>query len=261
MRASASPDRGRDPERAGDRKVFFFVSGGVDSTVAFMLCLDALGSERVRGVYVDTGLMREGETEFVRETFAGLRADSHRRVRRGVPGCAGTCARPGTEAPHHRRAVRKIQERIIEERGIAGRALDSGPGHDLSGHHRIGRHGAGRRDQDAPQPCAGHSEADRRGLIVEPLADFYKDEVRAIGRELGLAPQLLDRHPFPGPGLAIRCLCAETDAAGDARCRMAIWCRCVRWACRAIRAATRRCWRSTLSRRRRRGCRMKRRNW
>jgi len=49
------------------------------------------------------------------------------------------------------------------------------------------------------------------GLIVEPLADFYKDEVRAIGRELGIAPQLLERHPFPGPGLAIRCLCAEAD--------------------------------------------------
>ena len=47
--------------------------------------------------------------------------------------------------------------------------------------------------------------------IVEPLADFYKDEVRAIGREMGLAPQLLNRHPFPGPGLAIRCLCADVD--------------------------------------------------
>jgi GMP synthase (glutamine-hydrolysing) len=49
------------------------------------------------------------------------------------------------------------------------------------------------------------------GLIVEPLADFYKDEVRAIGRELGIASALLERHPFPGPGLAIRCLCADVD--------------------------------------------------
>ena len=53
----------------GDRNVFFFVSGGVDSTVAFTLCLRALGAGRVRGVYVDTGLMREGETEFVRAAF------------------------------------------------------------------------------------------------------------------------------------------------------------------------------------------------
>jgi GMP synthase (glutamine-hydrolysing) len=49
------------------------------------------------------------------------------------------------------------------------------------------------------------------GRIVEPLADFYKDEVRAIGRQLGLPDDLLDRHPFPGPGLAIRCLCSETS--------------------------------------------------
>ncbi len=57
-------------ETAGGRKVFFFVSGGVDSTVAFTLCLRALGPDRVRGIYVDTGLMREGETDFVRGVFS-----------------------------------------------------------------------------------------------------------------------------------------------------------------------------------------------
>src|SRR5205823_4438091 len=50
------------------------------------------------------------------------------------------------------------------------------------------------------------------GRIVEPLKSFYKDEVREIGREIGLSAQLLDRHPFPGPGLGIRCLCSEFDA-------------------------------------------------
>jgi GMP synthase (glutamine-hydrolysing) len=59
---------------------------------------------------------------------------------------------------------------------------------------------------------AGIQKLIDEGRIIEPLASFYKDEVRAIGGQLGLAPALLDRHPFPGPGLAIRCLCATAEA-------------------------------------------------
>ena len=62
---------------------------------------------------------------------------------------------------------------------------------------------------------AGIQKLIDEGRIIEPLSSFYKDEVRAIGRELGLAPELLDRHPFPGPGLAIRCLCSETAGAPE----------------------------------------------
>jgi GMP synthase (glutamine-hydrolysing) len=62
---------------------------------------------------------------------------------------------------------------------------------------------------------AGIQKLIEEGRIVEPLASFYKDEVRAIGRQLGLPDALLDRHPFPGPGLAIRCLCSTVEAAPE----------------------------------------------
>ena len=60
---------------------------------------------------------------------------------------------------------------------------------------------------------AGIQNLIESGRIVEPVKSFYKDEVREIGRELGLPAELLERHPFPGPGLAIRCLCSDRDAA------------------------------------------------
>ncbi len=100
----------------GDRNVFFFVSGGVDSTVAFTLCLRALGEQRVRGIYVDTGLMREGETEFVRRMFDALGAGtvSIERVEQQFLG-----ALSGARDPEEKRRIIgeefvRVQERIIE---------------------------------------------------------------------------------------------------------------------------------------------------
>jgi len=198
-------------ERAGDRRIFFFVSGGVDSTVAFMLCLDALGSERVRGVYVDTGLMRAGETDFVRETFEGLGL-----VR--IEECADEflTALEGVREPELKRHIIgeqfvKIQERIIEQQGLLSGRWVLGQGTIYPDTIESGGTAKAATIKTHHNRVPGIQKLIDSGHIVEPLADFYKDEVRAIGRELGLAPQLLERHPFPGPGLAIRCLCAETD--------------------------------------------------
>ncbi len=114
----------RSARPPGERKIFFFVSGGVDSTVAFTLCLQALGTDRVRGVYVDTGLMRDGETEMVREMFAGL----------GASGVAIESAEQqfltplsNVWEPEQKRAIIgeefvRVQERIIENRHL----LDAG---------------------------------------------------------------------------------------------------------------------------------------
>ena len=197
--------------RAGDRKIFFFVSGGVDSTVAFSLCLDALGSERVRGVYVDTGLMREGETDFIRQTFAGFGL-----VR--IEDCAEEflSALEHVRDPEVKRHIIgeqfvKVQERIIEERGLLDGRWILGQGTIYPDTIESGGTAHAATIKTHHNRVPGIQKLMDAGLIVEPLSDFYKDEVRAIGRELGIAPQLLERHPFPGPGLAIRCLCAESD--------------------------------------------------
>ena len=197
--------------RAGDRKIFFFVSGGVDSTVAFSLCLDALGSERVRGVYVDTGLMREGETDFIRQTFAGFGL-----VR--IEDCAEEflSALEHVRDPEVKRHIIgeqfvKVQERIIEERGLLDGRWILGQGTIYPDTIESGGTAHAATIKTHHNRVPGIQKLMAAGLIVEPLSDFYKDEVRAIGRELGIAPQLLERHPFPGPGLAIRCLCAESD--------------------------------------------------
>jgi GMP synthase (glutamine-hydrolysing) len=196
---------------ARDRNVFFFVSGGVDSTVAYTLCLRALGSERVYGTYVDTGLMRDGEREFVESVFARLGA-THFRVERAagefLRELAGVCD------PERKRHIIgeqfvKIQERILQE------------GHFLDGHWILGQGtiypdtiesgGTARADviKTHHNRVAGIQRLVETGQIVEPLTQFYKDEVRRVGRELGIPDEMLQRHPFPGPGLAIRCLCSE----------------------------------------------------
>ena len=201
-------------EAAGDRKVFFFVSGGVDSTVAYTLCLRALGPERVFGVYVDTGLMREGETAFVQRLFASLGAthfaveDASERFLRALD---------GVRDPEQKRRIIgtlfvDVQESILER------------GHFLDSEWILGQgtiypdtiESGGSKKADLIKTHHNRVEGIQKlidaGRIVEPLSFFYKDEVREIGRELGLPDEFLERHPFPGPALAIRCLAAESDA-------------------------------------------------
>jgi GMP synthase (glutamine-hydrolysing) len=197
---------------AGDRSVFFFVSGGVDSAVAYTLCLRALGETRVRGTYVDTGLMREGETDLVRHSFPALSiVDASAEFLRALENV--------TDPEQKRHIIGQefvsVQERILESE------------HFLDGHWILGQGtiypdtiesgGTAKADliKTHHNRVAGIQKLIEQGRIVEPLASFYKDEVRAIGRELGLTPELLDRHPFPGPGLAIRCLCSTTAAAPE----------------------------------------------
>jgi GMP synthase (glutamine-hydrolysing) len=199
---------------AGNRNIFFFVSGGVDSTVAFTLCLRALGPERVRGVYVDTGLMRQGETEFVEQTFERL---GHGVVE--VERAEAEFLNPLelVREPELKRAIIgeqfvKVQERIIESRGLLDGHWILGQGTIYPDTIESGGTSKAATIKTHHNRVPGIQRLIAAGRIIEPLADFYKDEVRHIGRQLGLPSELLDRHPFPGPGLAIRCLCSDSGA-------------------------------------------------
>lgn len=196
-----------------DRNVFFFVSGGVDSTVAYTLCLRALGPDRVYGIYVDTGLMRQGETDFVRGIFRELGATHFMAEEAESEFLAALSGLHEPEAKRHAIGEQfvKVQARILQTEDF----LD---GHWILGQgtiypDTIESGGTAKADliKTHHNRVAGIQALIESGRIVEPLTSFYKDEVRAIGRELGIPDQFLTRHPFPGPGLAIRCLCSQED--------------------------------------------------
>jgi GMP synthase (glutamine-hydrolysing) len=201
------------------RKVFFFVSGGVDSTVAFTLCLRALGPDRVRALYVDTGLMRAGETSFVRQVF-----DSLGRGLFNVEEASDRflAALAGVRDPERKRHIIgemfvTVQQQILE----SGHYLDQNwiLGQGTIYPDTIESGGTAKADliKTHHNRVAGIQKLLAESRIVEPLHLLYKDEVREVGAALGLPDELIHRHPFPGPGLAIRCLCEDAPQPVDRR--------------------------------------------
>lgn len=196
----------------GDRKAFMLVSGGVDSSVAFTLLNRVLGEDRVQGLLIDTGLMRKDEVANIRTAFEGL-GIANLRIEDASAEFFG--ALEGVHDPEEKRkrigeTFLSVQRRVSETMNLtadAGWMLGQGTiypdtietggtkhaAHIKTHHNRI----------DAVQ------ELIRQGLVIEPLRDLYKDEVRALGEELGLPHDFVWRHPFPGPGLGVRILCAD----------------------------------------------------
>ncbi|MEF8788686.1 MAG: glutamine-hydrolyzing GMP synthase [Haloarculaceae archaeon] len=187
-------------EAVGDANAVIALSGGVDSSVAATLAYEAIG-DRLTAVYVDTGLMRKGETEGIRETFAFM--DSLRVVEaqdRFLETLAGV-----TDPEEKRHA---IGEQFIREFETVAREVDADylvqgtiyPDRiesegNIKSHHNVG----------------GLPEAVDFEGIVEPVRDLYKDEVREVARELGLEEVISERMPFPGPGLAVRIVGEVTE--------------------------------------------------
>lgn len=200
-------------EKVGSRSVFFFVSGGVDSTVAFSLCARALPRDRVLGVYVDTGLMRENETNELRSILssAGL-SDRLKVLDKSTEFLE---ALKGKTDPEEKRKI--IGKLFVEAQALAMNEFGLDREQWLLGQGTIypdtvesgGTNGNVALIKTHHNRCEEIQQLIAEGKIIEPLAEFYKDEVREIGRQIGLDKKLTSRWPFPGPGLAIRCICTQ----------------------------------------------------
>lgn len=190
--------------RVGQGHVLMACSGGVDSTVAAALLAKALGPQKVTAVFCDTGLMRQDEVSWVAHELKvlGLR---HIEVLQSREAFVQALA--GQQDPEAKRRI--IGLKFIEEfETYAKRHREFthlGQGTLYPDVIESAGHGAGAKVIKSHHNVGGLPEKLHLPL-VEPLRFFFKDEVRALGEELGLPHKLVYRHPFPGPGLAVRIL-------------------------------------------------------
>ncbi|MRG90759.1 glutamine-hydrolyzing GMP synthase [Polyangium spumosum] len=184
------------------------LSGGVDSSVAAILCHRALG-DRLVCIFVDNGLLRKGEAEQVVKMFGDhyhLRLVHVQAQKRFLDALSGV-----TDPEQKRKTIGRVFIEVFEEEAkkiedcrflvqgtlypdVIESVSAKGPSAVIKSHHNVG----------------GLPERMKLGL-VEPLRELFKDEVRAVGATMGIPHHLLWRHPFPGPGLAVRCLGPLTE--------------------------------------------------
>ena len=196
---------------AAGRNVLLFLSGGVDSTITFALLNKALGQNRVLGLHIDNGFMRKNESANVAEAYRKfgfnnfIVEDASESFLKAISGL--------TDPQKKRMAV---GENFITVRNevVAKQHLDESQWLLAQGtlYPDIIESGGTKNSNTIKthhNRVQGIQELIAKGLIIEPIRDLYKDEVRAIGKKLGLSDELVMRHPFPGPGLSINVLCND----------------------------------------------------
>lgn len=200
--------------QAKDKNVLLFLSGGVDSTITFALLNKALGQERVLGLHIDNGFMRKNESKNVEDAYhkfgfnnfivedasesflkaiSGLTDPQKKRMAVGenfITVRNEVVAKQHLEDDKWLLAQGTLYPDIIESGGTKN-------SNTIKTHHNR---------------VQGIQNLIEKGLIIEPVKDLYKDEVRAIGKKLGLPDELVMRHPFPGPGLSINVLCNDGNS-------------------------------------------------
>ncbi|BDU50474.1 glutamine-hydrolyzing GMP synthase [Haliovirga abyssi] len=199
-------------EKVGDKEVILGLSGGVDSSVAAVLIHKAIG-DQLTCIFVDTGLLRKNEAEKVMETYGknyNIKikcVDASERFLGNLKGVTDpekkrkTIGKDFIEVFNEEKKKLKnakflaqgtIYPDVIESQSVKG------PSATIKSHHNVGGLPEGMDFE-----------------LLEPLRELFKDEVRKVGRELGIPDHMIDRHPFPGPGLGIRILGEVTKEKAD----------------------------------------------
>ncbi|HPO48812.1 MAG TPA: glutamine-hydrolyzing GMP synthase [Spirochaetota bacterium] len=198
-------------ETAKDKKVLLFLSGGVDSSVAFALLNETLGTERVLGLYINNGFMRKNETEQIKNRYyaAGYKnfiiEDASEKFLKAVENITD----PQQKRKNIGETFLKIREEVVKRLNLDENDRLLGQGTLYPDIIESGGTKHSRAIKTHHNRVEGIQALIEKGLIIEPLKDLYKDEVRVIGKTLGLGDEMVFRHPFPGPGLSINLLCSD----------------------------------------------------